>query len=347
MATARNRVIWVLNAACPSRCLYCDIESQRDTHALDVDEVRRAATQVLEAGFREVVFVGGEPLLSPALPGALEVLRGRATVALFTGGIPGDPERLVDVVAQGIDRLVLSIDAGPDRANDLMRGRAGTTRDLYAFAEAVRRRLGAIDISVNTVVSRHNADALPEIWDRIRPLAPTAWALTLAGDNFRGAPAEHFLERAQVERFFLEVVPALAAAVDRQLIVLPVPLPFLEAGTPPRRWGVEGARHRDRLALEFDDYARGDYNAAFVTRHGCPLVGIDVTIGVGGEVHPCSQAPIIQPRYVVGDLRRAHLADVLAGEALVRFRDAVPEPPCRRYWAPSNVPTELLRRVVA
>ena len=87
----RSRVMWVINSACPSRCVYCDIESQRAARELDAEQVRRAARDIVAAGFSEVTFAGGEPLLFRHLGVALEELRGRCQVALFTGGLPGDP----------------------------------------------------------------------------------------------------------------------------------------------------------------------------------------------------------------------------------------------------------------
>ena len=343
---ARHRVIWVLNAACPSRCTYCDIESQRATQALSAAEVERVAAEVLEAGFREVVFVGGEPLLSAELPAALRVLAGRCSVAVFTGGLPGHHDRFLEVLRQGVDRVVFSIDSGRDAANDLIRGRKGITADLLRLAASIRAELPRIDASINTVVSRHNADTLADVWERVSSLRIDSWALTLAGDNFQGSPRDALLSRAQLERLYLETIPALASTLAPhrvELVVLPVPPALLGARVPPSRWG----EHAQELRAAFDDYARGDYNRAFVERHGCPLVGVDVSLGVGGEVYPCSQAPALQPAFVVGQLREQRLSDVLAGEALARFSAGVPHAPCARCWAPSNVERPRLARLLS
>ena len=345
----RYRVIWVINSVCASRCSYCSIELQRHLETLTATEVARVAREILAAGFREVIFVGGEPLLLPHLAAALDVLRGSLSVALFTGGIPGDLRRSLDLVGMGVDRLVLSIDAGDDETNDRLRGRRGTTRDIVRLIEGVRREHPRVGLSVNTVVTRFNVAALDGVWERIRPWGVQSWSLTLAGDNFGGSPAGHFLERAQIEQLYLRAAPALAARLARdrcELVVLPVPLPFLEAELAPHRWGAEANRWRARLDGEFDRYARGYYNESFVERHGCPLVGVDVTIGVGGEVHPCSQAPIIQPAYVVGRLRSARLADVLDGAEIGAFGAGVPHEICRRCWAPSNIERPVLRSLL-
>lgn len=344
----RHRVIWVFNVACPSRCLHCDIESQQGARLLDEEQVRQICAQVSGAGFLEVTFVGGEPLLSPLFSVAVKALKDAGvTVAVFTGGLPGDPERWVRLL-DGVDRLVLSLDAGDDASNDRIRGRSGTTADVLHLGGEARRRFPALDISVNTVVTRYAADDLEAVWERVRTLRPTAWALTLAGDNFTGNADPHRLDRAGIEAFYLKTVPALAARLplrECDLVVLPVPLPWLAIGLPPRQW--RDAARTPELAAEFDRFARGDYNEAFSARHGCPLVGLDATIGPAGEVWPCSQAPVLQPRFVVGDLRRDALEHVLAGPELAAFKEGVPHPPCKRCWAPSNVPSATLRRVLS
>ena len=131
-----------------------------------------------------------------------------------------------------------------------------------------------------------------------------------------------------------------------ELVVLPVPLPFLERGLPIAHWDLAGAEWAEEVRRELERFARGDHNASFVAQHGCPLAGRDVTIGVNGEVHPCSQAPILKPEHVVGHVRDG-LSAVLASERARAFVEGVPHAPCRRCWAPSNVPRDELRRLVA
>lgn len=343
----RFRVIWVLNAACPSRCSYCAVETQRAQRPLGRERVVATAREIVACGFTEVIFVGGEPLLSPDLPAALEALAGRCEVAVFTGGLPGDPRRHVDVLARGVSRLVASLDAGDDAANDRLRGRAGVTRELESLVTAARRGLPALRLSINSVVTRTSAELSPTTWERAEPWGPDSWSLTLAGDNFEGRePEGHFLERAQLEEHYLERIPRLAsllAATRRELVALPVPLPFLAAGIPPRLWNLHAARHRPALDAEFERYARGDYNASFVARYGCPLVGTDISIGIDGSVYPCSQAPVLQARHAVGSLATAGLAEVLAGAGLRDFRAGLPHRICTRCHAPSNVQRPALR----
>jgi MoaA/NifB/PqqE/SkfB family radical SAM enzyme len=272
---------------------------------------------------------------------------------VFTGGLPGLADRAVEVLREGeVDRIVYSIDSGRAERNDLIRGRKGITADLYELCAAVRDRLPRIGRSVNTVVSRFNVGSLPDVWERMAPFGLDSWSLTLAGDVFEGSPGHALLSEAALEHLYFRVVPALAARLARdraELVVLPVPYPLLAAQVPPVRWGEagKGEAMRAEILAEFALYARGEYNATFVRRCGCPLVGIDAVIGVGGEVHPCSQGPIIHPRYVVGNVKTQPLADILAGEPLRAFAAGIPNAPCTRCWAPSNVPRETLVRLVA
>lgn len=340
-------MIWAINAACPSRCVYCGIATQREKRELEAEEAVKLAREVVDAGFREVVFVGGEPLLYKHLPAVLDVLAGRVEVAVFSGGLPEDPRRWLDVLRRGATRLVLSIDAGDEDKNDLVRGRRGVSLEVWSLAEAVRRELPQLDVSVSSVITPQSAPLLAATWGRIRELRPTAWVAVLAGDNFDERPSSHFLDRNELERLYFVDAPALARRIAAEasgtdFMLFPVPLPLF--GTPLSRWSE--ARDQPGLDTELLLYSRGDYNATFAERHGCPLVGMDISIGVDGEIYPCSQAPILKSEYALGSSRQSSLSSLLEPERLARFRDAVPHAPCRRCWAPSNLPRDVLARLL-
>lgn len=347
-ATPLARVIWVVHAACPSRCAYCAIESQDGKRSLPEADAVRVAREIVTLGFEQVILVGGEPLLYPHLSAVLEVLHGRTEVALFTGGIPGDPLKSIDKMRRGVDRVVLSIDAGTDAANDLVRGRKGITRDVLSMAEALRRELPHVGLSVNTVVSRNNVRVLESVWERMSPFRLDSWALTLAGDNFGASANAQLPSRAEIETLYRRTIPELARRVAGQteLVVLPVPLPLLVQNVPASAWdGPRWVNDAD-VAAQLDRFAVGDHNASFVTRHGCPLAGRDVSIGVEGEIYPCSQAPILAAEYVVGHVRDS-LGATLRGAAMRSFEAAVPHAACSRCWAPSNVDRPVLRALLA
>jgi radical SAM protein with 4Fe4S-binding SPASM domain len=343
-----NRVIWVLTSTCPSRCVYCDIESQTRLSDLESDEIARVASEIRSAGFRDVIFVGGEPLLSPALPRALEALGPDIDKAVFTGGIPGDAARWVRALA-GANRLVVSLDAANEDENDRVRGRPGITRALLNFLDVVQRELPELYLSSNTVVSKHNVERVAEVWDLLKPRKLTGFALTLAGENFEHSPLLHLASKTWLEKLYFELVPPLARRVradGTDFVMLPIPLPLLEARIPPERWDERAVTSSDVVRAELERFSRGDHNRAFVERYGCPLVGRDITVGVAGDVHPCSQAPIIKREYVLGNVKERSLQSLLDGPELAEFAERMPHAPCHRCWAPSNVPREVLDVVV-
>jgi len=342
--------MWMFTSACPSRCTYCDIASQQGKASLSTAEVESVCHQLLEEKFSEVMFAGGEALLSPNLPAALRILRGKARTVVFTGGLPGLERRSIDILREGeVSRLVFSIDAGEAALNDRIRGREGVTADLLGLVAAVAEELPRVDRSINTVVSRYNVEALPAVWDRVSPHGMRSWSLTLAGDFFEGNPAHAFIERAKLRELYLQTIPALArrlSAEGAELVVLPIPLPLLAAGLPPARWDELDAELREAVEAELELFARGEFNASFVQRFGCPLVGMDIVIGVGGEIHPCSQAPAIHPDFVMGNVRETPLREILRGAALESFAAGIPNAPCTRCWAPSNIPRALLAQIL-
>lgn len=348
----RHYAMWMFTAACPSRCSYCDIDSQKGKKGLSRDEVIRVANELVLAGFEEVLFAGGEPLLSADLPVALRILADAGVpTAVFSGGVPGIVDRAVATLREGrASRVVFSMDSGRVSANDLLRGRKGITEDLVQLASRIANELPDVRRSVNTVVTRFNVDTLPTVWERMSPFGLDSWSLTLAGDFFEGSPGHALLDEGALARFYLRTAPALArrlADSGAELVVLPVPMVFREEGWDTSRWDRATPVMRDALAKDFAHFAGGRHNASFVARFGCPLVGIDVVIGVGGEVHPCSQAPIIQPEFVVGNVRDQSIPEIMEGDALRRFAEGVPHKPCTRCWAPSNVPRPMLDALFA
>ncbi len=205
-----QRVIWVIHSACPSRCAYCAIETQKARPSLPRDAAVAVARDIVACGFREVILVGGEPLLYPHLGDVLDVLAGKVEIALFTGGLPRLADRTIALIARGVDRVVLSVDAGGDDANDAVRGRAGITVDIDALGRRIASELPRVGLSINTVVSRANIDRVETVWQRFGDLGLDSWSLTLAGDNFGESPRDSFASVAELRRYYLETLPRLA-----------------------------------------------------------------------------------------------------------------------------------------
>jgi radical SAM protein with 4Fe4S-binding SPASM domain len=318
---------------------------------LTPERTAKVTQDIIAEGFKQIILVGGEPLLFKSLPTLLEVAHGKIDVALFTGGIPGDPARWLDICQRGVTRLVLSIDHGNEVLNDRIRGREGITDAAHKMAATFARHRPDLDISVSTVVSRYNIDSVDGLWERIRPYGPTVWALVLAGENFEASPDAHMARVRQLERFYRKTIPALqrrieASGLDTELLIFPIPLPWFKQGIPKERWGDDPAS-LPSITHELELYAQGRYNASFVNQYGCPLAGSDITIGADGALLPCSQAPIIKPEFSIGSLVEDDLSTLLESEKMSSFRAHIPHAPCEKCWAPSNIEPSLMRQLLS
>lgn len=332
----------MVTPACPSRCVYCGIEEHQGQKTLTRDQVVRVAGEVVEAGFSEVILGGGEALIYAHVLPLIETVRDDLSVALFSGGVPGATERCLELIGQGIRRVVFSID-GPDALlNDRLRGRLGITTAVKELAAGVRGRYPDISVSFNTVVSRHNCDRLLELLDVVLSFDPHGWALTLVGDNYGISPGGDLPSAEQLRRLYLETIPEIGRRVAGRrfdLIALPLPVALLSERRDATRWPALAADPIRASSIERDlaEFARGNHNRTFASEFRCPLIGSDIGISASGWVYPCSGFPTFHEGYKMGDLREQSLGEILGGEAMAAFAAGFPSEACSRCWAPSNI----------
>lgn len=323
-----NRVIWLIEKGCPNRCIYCGNDGKK-RYGLDQQRIKDIANQILQLGFREVIFAGGEPLYSDRFLQALEYLRGKIRVAIFTGGALGAKTKYLR--SDGISRVVLSLDAGDERLNDRLRGAKGSTRAIIQAVLVLKER---IDFSFNTVVSSLNVEHLPCLLPIISWAEPTSWSLTLVSNNFNLTPKDYFLDLPKLKLFYKKIVPQLALFADQENIGIAIlPTPWVLREIPPHRWSqVESSE----LEKELGEYAQGSYNKIFYSKVGCLVVGNDITIGPEGEVYPCSQPSILAPEYSIGNIITTPLERIIMGVEMKTFIEKMPHPCCFTCCAPSN-----------
>jgi len=175
------------NVACPF-CYVSGPEQQaynRERYGkrgeLDSEELRDFYRQLVAAGFRLNVVVGGEPLLRTDLGAALEELRGHLYIALFTNGLLLEERH--ELVAAATT-LFVSIDA-PDAQHDVLRGRKGCLEKALAGIEAVRRHHPGVRVAINTTLSADNVHRAGEMLRLARELdLPIAFQPPSYGGQF-------------------------------------------------------------------------------------------------------------------------------------------------------------------
>lgn len=163
---------------CNYRCPYCMPESQypRD-HAflssrerLSAGEIERLARIFVRLGVRKLRVTGGEPLLRADLPDVvarLAAIDGVDDLALTTNGTLL-AQSIGPLVAAGLTRVTVSLDALDAPTFALMSGGRGRVEDVLAGIEAAAAA-GVGSIKLNTVVVRGRNEHAPlELLARFR-----------------------------------------------------------------------------------------------------------------------------------------------------------------------------------
>ena len=138
---------------CPLRCPYCYAEGgTRDSEEMSGADLTRITREAVEAGYRAVVTVGGEPLvyhdLNAYLEGLKGIERGNTKFVLRTSFAFPVKDSLMRTLCQCYDEIVVSVD-GTEKTHDAVRGK-GTWRHA---TENIRRALDmGGKIAVNAVL---------------------------------------------------------------------------------------------------------------------------------------------------------------------------------------------------
>lgn len=153
------------HARCNCRCLMCDIWKTTADRSLTAAEIKLHLADIERLEVEQVVFSGGEPLMSPDLFEMARLLRGRGVrTSLLTTGLL--LERLAEAVAGSIDEVIVSLD-GPPEIHDEIRRTPGAYGRLEAGLVALRDR---VPTHARTTVQRANCRQLRATVDAARSL---------------------------------------------------------------------------------------------------------------------------------------------------------------------------------
>ena len=335
-------MIWVLNAACPSRCSYCAVETQRAA-PLARERVAAAARDILANGFAEVIFVGGEPLLArPARGprGARRALRG----GRVHRQVAGDPKRHVDVLARRHAPGSLARRRRRRRQRQAPRTRGRHPRARRAGHRGPGRAAG--DAPVGQLGGDADERRACAHRGARRAWGPDSWSLTLAGDNFDGrAPDGHFLERAQ-EAHYPGASRGSRPSSRPRGASRGAPVPPLPRRGAPRASGTSTPpATAPPLDAEFDRYARGDYNApssrATAARWSAPTFHRRRRRGV--PVQPGASAPTPPRRRIVRHRASPRCSTAPGSATSARASPRIWRGAATRLQRPAPCPARVLR----
>ncbi len=177
-----------------------------------------------QAGGINIVFLGGEPTMNPALPGAIKTARrlGYASVTVDTNGYLFHD--ILDKVTPGdVDYFSFSLDGSTPEVNDVIRGKGSFEVCTRGLARA--GRLG-FSVSVIFTASRMNIEDLENMPDLLERFGVKRFFIQVIG--IRGNPARQGEGRLQLERDEWEsIVPDVAAKAARKGMHCTYPRVFL------------------------------------------------------------------------------------------------------------------------
>jgi uncharacterized protein len=175
-----NNLYLHVTFGCQLHCTHCyaRADAMGDSRGtMEVDGVLSLVRQAREAGFRQVIVTGGEPLVHPQRERLLDGLRlVRREVAplklvLRTNfALPLDADTL-RAIAMAFDQVVVSVDGTPE-THDQRRGSgsyAATLKNLEDYAKVTAILSGAAELSLATVMGA--SDLAGEAGDSVRALA--------------------------------------------------------------------------------------------------------------------------------------------------------------------------------
>lgn len=316
-------VIWEVTRACDLVCRHCRAEARpdRDPGELTTEEGFRLMDQVASFGPPPPLFVltGGDPFKREDL---FELVRYGARVGLPVSVAPsGTPNltrpRLEHLREAGAVALSLSVDGSCPAIHDGFRGVDGVF-DWTLAAWKAARELG-FKVQINTTVTPHNLDDLPDILALVRELGAMTWSVFFLVPTGRGrALGQLSAQEAEDVLHFLydadKVVPLKTTEAHHFRRVVIQRRILEQRGVRPEAalpLGPTYRRLRARLAERLPDVAVD--GPAPMRR-----VPLDVNAGRGfvfishvGTVHPSGFLPL-----AAGNVRRRPLVEIYRNSPL-------------------------------
>ncbi len=241
-----------LTYTCPERCVFCSEEHRMDRYkAFPVTwgRVARVLRTMAARGVTSVHLTGGEPTIHPRFVEvcALAKKLGMRT-SIGTIGTMLSREDFAERALPVLDEALFSLH-GPDAAtHDPLAGRDGSfERVTRAIETAVRLKPG-FGAFVNTVVTRHNVDALPDTVALADSLG--AQLIVVSNTTPEGGGLDHYEELAVPLPRLAEVLPRAAARASRALVRF-FAVPMCQLG---EHWTLSNDLHWDpRVTVEWQD----------------------------------------------------------------------------------------------
>ncbi len=316
-------VSFTLTNACNLRCRMCGQWSEegymRTGHArpgpfLKLTDWKRLADEAAAHGIKCILLRGGEPFLVPGIISLLEHIHGLGLYLSIDSNGSRLAEFAADLVRIGNLHITISVD-GPEPIHDAVRGVPGSFRRLAEGLARLNELDGAkprrVSRSICFTISPWSVAGLGEMPAVARQLGveslsivPYYWVPAAVGRTWEEQVRETLGDEAYAWRGFHHE----------------------ESGVDPDLFATQHRRYRDTLG-ELQDYpymplSAEEYRTWFsnptapVGSPDCANVERLIDIQPNGDANFC----VDFPDGVLGNVRRATIAEIWNGERARRFR---------------------------
>ncbi len=165
-----GRVDLMLRCDCNISCPFCyqDLfEALQPRFDFGRERIDAALGEGQRHGYDELYISGGEPTMGESLPDIMATARdmGYRQIKIMTNGLRLASASYTDeLVACGLTGVAFSLHGHEARVHELHTAREGSfDRLMRGLRHLVREHAGAVDVEVNTVVTRHNLGSLGEL----------------------------------------------------------------------------------------------------------------------------------------------------------------------------------------
>lgn len=185
---------WFLTGRCPLACVYCYAEDLMRNESLEPKriDIARTAKSILSLNPLVVVLTGGDPLFSPYVEDAVNLLSGKVGIIVDTSAYTFSAKHL-ELFKRHRVNVRISFDSERPRVNQAQRPiypgypnliRNGPPTAVAAIAALCQCLEAGVSVTVQTVATKKNTNELITLGDKLFRLGVRSWRI------FKVAPSK-------------------------------------------------------------------------------------------------------------------------------------------------------------